>query len=259
MKSKVNWAAAILIATVLSNAVFAIQTVRLNTGYNHALSVDAPYSPTTQDNYWIRIGSGFPALSPAVAPAWAINRPAGSVWLPPFPNSTWINAANSSASLAGVNQNNPGYQVYRKCFCLQKGFNKANMRFQVRADDSVAIFFNNYGNQILPTSAGNWGSGNPYFVNVDQGFKVGRNCIYVLVGDVGSYAGFNLEGTVSANGLLPTPSFGISGNQNQGTFEPCGCESGPAGLMKNSEENDSEIAEKILESARKGKIKEILR
>lgn len=249
----------ILTIFAVCNSAFATQTVPLNTGYNHALTVDAPYAPLpNQDNYWIRIGSGFPALSPSVAPAFAISPAFG--WLPPFPNSTWINATNSSISIPGVNPNNPGYQVYRKCFCLRPGFNQARMQFRVRADDSVTIFFNNYGNQVLQGNLSNWGGGNPYSVNVDSGFKVGRNCLFVLVGDnLGGNAGFNLAGNVQANGLLPTPSFGIQGQNNQGTFEPCGCEQGPAGaqLQKKMVDDDEQAVREIVKFAEMKRIENI--
>lgn len=243
----------IFIKLVLSNTVFAVQTMPLNTGYNHSPLVDAvyPITPATQDNYWIRYGSGYPPLSPAAAaPSWAINH-VGAPWIAPpvGSNSTWINATNTWASPLGTSPDYPSYYIYRKCFCLLPGFNNARMRFQVRADDSVAIWFNNFGNQILPTSTGNWGSGQPYQVNVETGFRVGRNCLYVLIGDVGTYAGFNLWGAVQANGLLPTPSFGTSGPGNQGVFQPCNCQNGPAGIMKkDAEDNDSKIVEQIMKS-----------
>lgn len=244
---KINIIIVILISLTVSNSILATQTVKLNTGYNHSLIVDAPYTPIpTQDNYWIKVWS---TSGGAPAPSWAV--PQAPPWFGTLPGSNWINVQNSNASTPGTNQNNPAYHLYRKCFCLLPGYNQASMNLSFRVDDAVGIWFNS--SWIFGFSPGNWWRQNPYNPpTITSGFKVGRNCIYVLIGDVGTYTGFDLVGNVTANGLLPTPAFGTAG-----TFQPCGCGgSGPAmigagqGMKTTDGEDDSKIIEEIVKSVR---------
>jgi hypothetical protein len=245
---KMNLMVAILILTIASNSVLATQTVKLNTGYNHSLLVDAPYAPippATQDNYWIRVWSTY--YGGVKAPAWAV--PVASPWFPTvLPGSNWINAQNSNASTPGTLPTNPAYHLYRKCFCLLQGFNQATMNFSFRADDGVAVWFN--GSWVVPFSAGNWNLPNPYTKNVTSGFTTGRNCIYVLIGDRGTYTGFDLAGNVTANGLLPTPAFGVGA-----TFQPCGCgvpspANGQQTMKINDNGDDTQVIEEIVKSVK---------
>ena len=240
-----NLVVAVLILTMATSSVMATQTLKLNTGYNHSLIVDAAYTPippATQDNYWIKVWSTAPGFP---APSWAI--PVSPAWFPtPLPDSNWINVQNSNASTYPSNSTTPGYHIYRKCFCLQQGFKNATMNLDFRADDGVAIWFNS--TWIQPFTAGNWWQSTPYTKTVNSGFRVGRNCMFVLIGDIGTYTGFNLAGSVTANGLLQTPAFGTAG-----TFQPCGC-GGPAGgqAMRIGEDGDDDkkIIEEIVKSVK---------
>jgi hypothetical protein len=244
--NKMNLIVAILILITVTNSVLATQTVKLNTGYNHSLIVDAPYTPTTQDNYWIKVWStsgSFPA------PSWAVPIGTAPWWTPVLSDSNWINVQNNNGSTYPTSVSSPSYHLYRKCFCLHQGFNNASMKFDFRADDGVAVWFNS--SWLFGFSAGNWAASTPYTIpSVTSGFKVGRNCVYVLIGDVGTYTGFNLAGNVTANGLLPTPAFGTAG-----TFQPCGCGGGGplAGgqTMKTVDnEDDTKVIEEIVKSVK---------
>jgi hypothetical protein len=121
---------------------------------------------------------------------------------------------------------NPSYIIFRKSFCLLKGFSQAKMSFQVHADDTVQLFLNSQLNQVLPPSGGNWNGPPLSGGTTNQAyFHGGENRLYALVEDTGGHLGFDLVGSVSANGLLP-----IAGAGTDGSFEPCSCRSGPAGV-----------------------------
>lgn len=252
-----------VIATLFLGANLAVAqtTMPLNTGYNHALfnpypTVNTAISPpAARDNYWINIMS-YPPTTPPVDRTWVLMRPL--IWAPAFPASNWIGVRNSIATAGGVNINNPGYTVFRKCFCLTSGFHDARLNFQVRADDTVQVWFNTHLNQLVPASIGNW-NGVPRTGATTNGFHAGVNCLYVLAEDVGTATGFDLAGSVTAFGLLPIPAAGT--NQS---FEPCSCNPGPthmAGEMSIAKgaDNDEQqvIGEivKIAEARRAAKLK----
>ena len=209
------------LATMLLLSTLATGQVILNTGYNH--SSFSPYPPpapvsTTQDQYWINIAS-YPTLP--TAPAWVIQKAGG--WALPFAATNWIGPRNTYASASGVNPNNPGYSIFRKCFCLLPGYNNVKLDLkQLRADDTVQVWLNSQLNQVLAPSWGNF-SGTPLSASTASGFRVGPNCVYVLVEDIyGGAMGFDLEGSVTGNGVMPVPAAGV--NQS---FEPCPCRAGP--------------------------------
>ena len=222
MKKITRIAAIVALLSLCCNAASASTTLPLNTGYNH--SVFAPYAVGAQDNYWINIAS-YPsaAYPPLPAPSWVVS-PVGGWWTGPFPppGGGWINGRNTSASAPGVDASNPGYTIFRKCFCLLPGFKEARLRFTARADNSLQVWLNTQLNQVLAPSVGNFGPGSPPLsAGTEKGFRTGKNCVYALVEDQGGAMGFFMEGHVTAVGLLPTPAAGAAQS-----FAPCSCQSG---------------------------------
>lgn len=197
-------------------AAFAgAQTLPLNTGYDHAAF--APYLPapvadpsTVQDRYWVNIASYPQTAPPAPAASWALITPNG--WAQPLPQSYWNSARNTYVSAAGVNVTNPGYTIFRKCFCLLPNYKNPSIAFRVRADDNIEIWLNTVLNKVLNQTPGNYSpSSTPLTSLPSQAswFRTGKNCLYVLVEDTGGatsggFTGFNLSGNVTATaGLLP--------------------------------------------------------
>ena len=204
----------------------AATSVPLNTGYNHAFF--APYpavsttTSTTSDNYWINITS-YPNTSP-VAPAasWVLKLPTPA-WLPPAPGSHWINSRPTAISPGS--QQDPGYSIFRKCFCLLPNVREAALRFNLRADDNVQVWVNSVLNVAVPPNSGRWNWGAPIVSNPSQPnwFRAGRNCVYVLVENTSQHMGFTLDGAFVAEGLMPMPAIGPDMK-----FD-CGCNAGVPG------------------------------
>ena len=197
---------AILGVLLFSTFAAAQTTVPLNTGYNHAFFT--PYTPvttpisTTTDQYWINIAS-YPNTTSAVAPAFVLQTP--SVWLLALPSSSWISARNEANSVSGVNSNNPGYTIFRKCFCLLPNYTAPQISFTARADDTLQMWINTQTNVLLSPQFGSFsGSALSSLPSNPSWFHAGLNCIYALVEDqYGGQMGFDLAGTVQANGLAP--------------------------------------------------------
>lgn len=235
------------------------QSLPLNTGYDHSVSNPYPTvtnpTSTTKDNYWINLAS-YPATSPPTGPSWVLKYP-GAPWAPALTytsggvswGSSWIGARNTVAG-GGSNPNNPGYTIFRKCFCLLPGFNTASLTFRALLDDKGTFWFNTVTNP-LGTVSGN--AGGPPFsggTNNQNYFHVGKNCFYVLVEDQGGWMGFDLVGALTANGLLPTVA---SWNGTDVSFEPCPCNSGPGPAPKNatarSQDDDQQVINEIIKIA----------
>jgi hypothetical protein len=214
----------------------------LNTGYDHGSNTLYPIGAA--DNYWIKIASYEPpAPAVAVAPARVVNL--GSPW-GTIAGARWIAPRLSSASTSGTNHGRPAYSIYRKCFCLLEGYANPTLSVAVRADDYVQVWLNNVTNTIVGPTMGNYFSsqGGPHQgVAKPDHFRVGRNCIYVLVEDVTGNVAFTLAGSVNAAGLMPIPAIG-----NNGNFGPCGCPSEPnsadgsPGSPTASNGNEAELA-----------------
>jgi len=216
---------ALLVFHILANA----QIIPLNTGYNHsipALSAQptSGVSSIIPDNYWINIASSFPPGTPATT--WVL-RTAAAPWLP-LPNADWISARNTVLSASGTSNINPSYTIFKKCYCLLPGYQNVDVKFRVRADDHITVWFNDTLHPLLQASMGNWNFGQPLnSLPTNSGyFHVGKNCIYVLLEDVGGHMGFTMDGNITADwGLLPRPAMGTGQ-----TFEPCTCNTGPTGV-----------------------------
>jgi len=235
----------------------------LNTGYNHVTG--GPITIGKQDPYWIKIASYEPPTSPIqVDPAWAVIMPSGfappmsipaagnnplrpSRWLAPrqLPNST--TGPNGTGTTAG----RPAYSLFRKCFCLLRGFANATLTIEVRADDFVQVWLNHLPNTLVAPAIGQYflSQGGPLQGTAQQAgptlpgyFREGRNCLYVLVEDLTGNVAFNLVGTVNAAGLMPDPAIGTNGN-----FGRCGCPSEPLSADENPQSsaasNNSEAIE----------------
>lgn len=202
-------------------AATAVQAqARLNTGYNY--STFAPYNPPALDQYWVNIGS-YPS-TPA-GPAYVLGT-GSPPWAPPFPLTHWLNDQNSPASLPGVSPQNPGYTIYRKCFCFLPNFKNPTLSFQLRADNNVQAWFNTITNVALPSGPGNFnGPPRQSLPSSPAWFRAGPNCLYVLVEDFGVLAGFDLVGTINAEGMMPVPATGLDMRFS------CPCSGGPRMAM----------------------------
>ncbi|HET8796246.1 MAG TPA: hypothetical protein VFO89_01055, partial [Thermoanaerobaculia bacterium] len=185
----------------------------ISTGYDYTNYGTYPLG--VQDNYWINIAS-YPQTTSAIAPSYTVS------YGPPLANSQWINFHSTNASDSSVNPSNPGYTIYRKCFCLNAGYTNPTLSFVARADDTLQVWLNNQTNTLLSPQ---FALGPPIssLPSTPAMFRTGKNCIYALVEDVfGGATAFDLSGTVSATtGLSPIPAAGTSQ-----TFA-CGCNTGP--------------------------------
>lgn len=247
-----------MIALFAFTTVVNATTVPLNTGYNYwSSAVYTPIPPLfpspsiTKDNYWINIAS-YPTTAPAIGssfridPVWA--------WLPALGLSSWISARNTHASVLGPDGR--AYTIFRKCFCLQPGWSQAQISFRARADNTMQLWLNSQLNTLLPPSWGNY-NGPPLTggTNNQSFFHTGPNCVYAIVEDFGGSMGFDLEGSVTANGLLPAIAQGIDIS-----FSPCSCPTGPGGNQTSAtvmaeERRVVEEFVKLAEARRTGKQK----
>jgi hypothetical protein len=229
--------------------------VPLNTGYNH--QIFAPYpavtstTSTTNDNYWINIAS-YPPTNPPVAPSWVLRIPPAP-WAPAFPATNWISARNTVLSPSITSKENPAYTIFRKCFCLLPNFKNPSLTFQVRADDTVQAWFNTQLNVALQPALGNWNFGQPLpsLPSNPGWFRAGKNCIYVLLEDFGGHMGFDLVGTIQADGLAPLPAFGVDQK-----FEcPCRGDVSPTRESQASmADDDREVVGQLLKIAEKRRL-----
>jgi hypothetical protein len=249
---KINLIAALAALLLLSTFATGQTKVPLNTGYNHSMfnpypTVNINPSPAgARDNYWINIAS-YPATVPSVDRAWVLRNPG---WAPALSDTNWISARNTAFSAAGINQDNPAYTIFRKCFCLLPGYKDAKLNILAMADDTIQIWLNSQVNQVLAPSWGNL-NGPPLPGGTTKGFRVGKNCLYVLLEDYfGGAMGFDLQGEVSAFGLLPMPAAGTGQS-----FEPCACRSeGPtvavgAVSAKRVDDTDRQVISEIVKIA----------
>jgi hypothetical protein len=206
---------------VMINASIA-GALPIDTGYNYinyaAYPTPGSSVSTTQDNYWLNIAS-YPPTTPPMGPSWAI-QPVGGWGPPPYAGSNWISARNSWSSAPGVSSDNPGYTIFRKCFCLAPNFNGASLSFRVRNDDSVHIYLNTVTNTLLGPVPGNFTTGSSLITATatQLGFlHADKNCLYAYLEDIGSAMGLDITGTFNANGLYPWAAAG-----SDQTF-PCDC------------------------------------
>jgi len=225
--------------------------VPLNTGYNQAAF--APYpavtstTSTTQDLYWLNIAT-YPPTAPPVGPSFVIS-PSGG-WTAAYAGTNWISARNSSASASGVTTSVRGYTIFRECFCLMQNYNSAQLSFTAKADDLIQVWVNSITNVALAPVFGNFnGTGIASLPSQPGWFHAGTNCVYALVEDIGGSNGFDLVGTVQANGLAPLPATGAT----PPVFFPCDCNPSTPNVTP---EDDAMVADllKIAEEHRAGEL-----
>lgn len=237
-----------LTASLLCGAAFGATTVPLNTGYDHSSFMPYPSvlnpTSTTNDSYWINIAS-YPPTTPQPAASWVLKYP-GLPWFPALPSTNWISARQTVASPPGTSSSNPAYTIFRKCFCLLPHFTQPSATFTLRADDTVQVWFNSQLNVMLPPTQGHYNG--PVLTSLPSNpswFHTGRNCIYVLVEDFGGYMGFDLDGTIQANGLMPLPAAG-SGQQFQ-----CPCETPIVGSSSRAARSAVKSEDEVVEALKR--------
>jgi hypothetical protein len=228
---------AILLVAISSIAQPDMQTLTLNTGFNHATQTTFAVGGGQKDDYWQLVSDPIasttePRLANTIPPY-------GSAWKPAMSNSTWL-----SYNLNGQQGIQQGDYVYRKCFCLKKGFDskdaleKTKMNISVRADDAIFVHLNvipTSSNYLLTNSAssGGFNSANPATLDIGGGklfsmLKVGTNCLFAKVQDTGTVVtGFNLTGSITAAGIdevakftdkNPNPQFSRCSSCSKGKF-----------------------------------------
>jgi len=257
MFRKMNFVAVLAALLAFSNLARGQQTLPLNTGYNH--SVPAPYltvvtsTSTRQDMYWINLQS-YPGTTPPTGPSWVLKHT--PPWAPVMSNSfgvsSWIGARNTVAG-GGSTANNPGYTIFRKCYCLLPGFNQASLSFKVLADDRATFWLNSITNPLGTVSGNLYGPPFSGSTTNQNYFRAGRNCFTFCL-RIRWIHGIDLAGEIKANGLLPTVG---SWNGREISFEPCPCSSGPgpAGNLKSANiaaqagETDQQMINEIVKFA----------
>jgi hypothetical protein len=269
----------LLAAALLGSSGTALAQLPLNTGYNHGsfapYAVPATPPSTIADNYWIKIASYEPPSgSTTVSPAFVLNHN-WAPWAPPMTTtltsppaaSAWIGPRPVATSSPGTSSSNPAYSLFRKCFCLMRGFTNPRLSFQIRADDNVQVWLNSVTQTLVGPILGNQnasvGPARSGSTQDPKMFREGRNCLYVLLEDnfpPPGHMGFNLAGAVSANGLMPVAGAGVDVS-----FAPCQCPSGGPAVgtatavtdIRNAErrsrianaEDDSDVVQAILRIA----------
>jgi hypothetical protein len=248
-----------------SKAIIPIE-MPINTGLNHQQGMfTQPYTgvpafstlSNISDNYWTVFWHNDANLPPGPFLARVIGK--FPTWQNPQSSgvggftygSHWISAYQSAENYR------PKYYVFRTCFCLQEGFQRANFQLSMLHDDTIAGVWlgNKVGgsdvyyqvtNSSFPTA--NASGGNSSRVSyADSKFKVGRNCIYVVLRNLANnkLMGLNVVGKVAAIGLLPTPGSGVNGN----VFQACNC-SGVAlpraGIMPDEKEDTKNFVDEIV-------------
>lgn len=253
---RMNLMAAVFALLVFSSYAIG-QTLQLGTGFDNTLTVQAPYpnppnaTSNQPDNYWINIAT-FPTTTPAVGPAWVLRSPQAGWWPVLLPSSRWISAWQTAASPLVTNPANPGYTIFKKCFCLLPGYQNPNLSFRVRGDNNINAYLNTTLNVVLNPAPGAFNSPVPLssLPNNPAWFRTGKNCLYVYLEDQGGLMGFDLSGTVSAIGLLPTPAMGTNGS-----FTPCSCPGGPGpvgvpnAVAREAGDDEGRIVQEILKIA----------
>jgi len=201
---------AIVITRNSAKASPDMQTITLNTGYNHDNQSAFPIGAI--DVFWTLtqdpiIGTTEPRSANVINkhPAW---QPAQEP-----PNSQWISYTGNGST--GILK---GPYVYQKCFCLTKALwenkdaiQQSTLDLSIRADDNFYVGLNQMptpGSNLL-TQAGGLGAfnGPPAVLKItgnklSQLLKPGRNCLVVRVDDLGlAITGFNLVGSLTTTGI----------------------------------------------------------
>lgn len=246
IRSSASLLVAAIGAIVGTGAATASTTLTLDTGYNHAVTSYYPTGAAVQDQFWVRYAYSGQVTATPPMPITHYSR----VTSPQAPGASLVAPARSLNSHDGLNSPplssgmDPGYVVYRKCFCLAPNLsNDARINLQITGDDTAHIWLNTMTNTLLaPISVYgvvrnvNWPQ-----TGAGQGFWKGRrNCIYVLMEDnqggplnSGGQAWFALKGSISAtSGLWDQAATGLQPLQTSYLpTSPCKCDfpQGPLG------------------------------
>lgn len=210
------------VALLLTSTAFAdVQTLTLNTGFNHDTNAAYSLAAPMKDDFWTLF---YDQTSVPVRLADLMQK--YSVWSPAMPDSQWIAFAPNGVPIS--NGKPQRVYVFQKCFCLKKGFeNEKNIKdalldINLRADDWAAVYLNenpatitgpvSYTSQpatALTSVFPNSGAFNakPATAKLSgkeliSRLKVGRNCLQVRLDDTGLVvSGFNLTGNLTIAGL----------------------------------------------------------
>ena len=185
-----------------------LQTLPIKTGCDYATGTTSKIGGP--DLNWTVVADPDPNTTESRPPYVITQNPA---WAAPLPGTQWI----SSYSTASDEMN--GKYVFELCFCLREGFSNPILNLSLRADDRAEVFLN--GGSLGSTPNPSFNTLAPYQVPVPPSnvFKVGRNCIRVVVENVYSVAmGLNLSGSITTNGLgLDNPQCCNPNSQIAGT------------------------------------------
>lgn len=210
--------ATMLAATLTTNhpaiASPDMQTITLNTGFNHATQhkYDLPPTPPALDAYWSVIKD--PISGAGHRPANVINK--HQVWNLPQGESQWISYSTNGSQ--GIKQ---GAYYYQKCFCLTRALwdNKeailqSSLDLSVMADDAFSVGLNTTpdpgvpATYILKNGSNSGGFTGPPAKTTITGQKLvqmlrpGPNCLTVRVDDIGGViTGFDLMGSLTTTGI----------------------------------------------------------
>lgn len=213
------------VVLLLTSTAFAdVQTLTLNTGFNHDTNAAYSLAPPKKDDFWTLFYDQ--AIVPTRLADIMQNHPA---WKPAMLDSQWIAFAPNGVPVS--NGKPQRVYVFQKCFCLKKGFeNEKNFKdsilnINLRADDWAAVYLNENLTTITGTnppsypylppialtavqaSGGGFNSNIPATANLSgkdliNRLRVGRNCLQVRLDDLGLVvSGFNLTGSLTVAGL----------------------------------------------------------
>lgn len=173
-------------------------TLRVNTGWNHATNSLSPVG--SQTIYWTVV-SDPSASTTEPRPASVITK--HPAWCNPLPNSQWL------SSYPSANNDTNGIYVFDDTVCISPQIQKAQVHLELFADDYARVYFN--GVQI-GASAPSYGflCGNKSTINVSVPITTYKNVLRVEVWNTSSVAmGFDLAGYITAPGTsvaLTNPS-----------------------------------------------------
>lgn len=139
-----------------------------------------------------------PSIPPTIVP-----RPVTPVALPTTgwaqpPGYQWVSASPASDGTYPALD-----YTYQICFCLCSDFKNANLSFTLLADNDAKVLLN--GTQVWatpPSTAFHLPPTGPPAITDQLLFRPGQNCLTVVVHNQGSFTGFALSGTVSADGII---------------------------------------------------------
>jgi hypothetical protein len=187
-----------------------MQTITLNTGYDHPLQ--HKYNPVGPlDAFWTVVQDPSP-LTQEPRPANTINK--HPAWSAAQGESQWISYSQNGSAPPPLK----GTYVYQKCFCLTKALwenreaiSQSSLDVSVRADDAFYLGLNTMpgptNNLLATTNAGGGFNGNSASLSI-KGEKLlsllrpGSNCLIVRVDDIGlAITGLNLVGSLTTTGI----------------------------------------------------------